>query len=65
MFDLLSTRESCIYAEIFISGCVDEFAAKETIEALRHIIRTFANKKSARAWHVFYLEDKKWIVKKQ
>jgi len=49
MFDLLSTRESCIYAEIFISGCVDEFAAKETIEALRHIIRTFANKKSARA----------------
>jgi hypothetical protein len=45
MFDLLSTRESCIYGEIFISGCVDKFAAKETIEALRHILRTFVNKK--------------------
>jgi hypothetical protein len=49
MFDLLSTRESCIYAEIFNSGCLDKFAAKETIEALRYIIRTCVNKKSARA----------------
>jgi len=49
MFDLLSTRESCIDGEIFISGCVDKFAAKETIEALRYIIRTCVNKKTARA----------------